>query len=400
MIILDACILRSFSPESSSADLLRAIRTLDAEQVAVPWMVLEELAAQQAIKYRDKFDKAAQAVEALQQVSPWPLKASLGECALADVRAHWRSKWRTVVSEVPTSEVALREAAFREANTLAPCKTVKDVKTGARDAAIWLSAVEYAREHPDETVYFVSANTNDFGSGAPYPSPMSEDIAGLDGRFVHLTSMDEVAARFAEPTTVDEEYAVGILGSPMFRDEVARVSRETLTLPVDGSFSCTVATGLAGERVIVPALGWQTHQVALGGVNNIQTYHIGDHAWCTAIVRWNLGGAVLTSARPELTAWGACSWTTSVLFTPRGAESLLTVLRGETPLPLAEEAFDELKLPLSGSTPLEQSLLAALRSTVLNVNMPRFQEVVRPAESAELRRALIRQLQRNDHSEG
>ncbi|MFD5522509.1 hypothetical protein [Streptomyces sp. NPDC127066] len=52
---------------------------------------------------------------------------------------------------IPTSETALREAAFREANGLAPCKIQdggRSAKTGFRDAAIWLSTIEYAREHP------------------------------------------------------------------------------------------------------------------------------------------------------------------------------------------------------------------------------------------------------------
>jgi hypothetical protein len=69
----------------------------------------------------------------------------------------------------PTSEAALGEAEFRESNVLPPCKAIvindrgEQVKTGCRDAAIWLTAVEYAREHPEKTVYFVSRDTKDFG---------------------------------------------------------------------------------------------------------------------------------------------------------------------------------------------------------------------------------------------
>ncbi|MFF0734107.1 PIN domain-containing protein [Streptomyces chartreusis] len=171
MIILDTSILRSFSPESSSADLLRTIRAVGAEQVAVPWMVVEELAAQQAIKHREKHEAAAQALESLRQATPWPLGMELPPRDLKAVRGHWRAKWGAVVDTIPTSEEALREAAFREANCLPPCKTSKGEKTGSRDAAIWLSAVEYAHQFPDVTVYFVSANTRDFGAGPPTPPP-------------------------------------------------------------------------------------------------------------------------------------------------------------------------------------------------------------------------------------
>ncbi|MFI9248165.1 hypothetical protein ACIGXF_37675 [Streptomyces sp. NPDC053086] len=69
---------------------------------------------------------------------------------------------------------------------------------GARDAAIWLTAIEYAREHPDEKVYFVSKNTKDFGDGTAYPYPMNEDVAGFGERFVLLfrVKFERVAESF------------------------------------------------------------------------------------------------------------------------------------------------------------------------------------------------------------
>jgi hypothetical protein len=70
-----------------------------------------------------------------------------------------------VVDTIPTSEGVLRQDLFWEMNVLAPAKTdatsSRSVKTGSRDAAVWLSAIDYAADHPDETVYFVSSNTRD-----------------------------------------------------------------------------------------------------------------------------------------------------------------------------------------------------------------------------------------------
>ncbi|MER5474307.1 PIN domain-containing protein [Streptomyces sp. NPDC002685] len=91
------------------------------------------------------------------------------------MRRAWKRRWASVVETIPTSETALQQAFIREANGLPPCKAQKDTKVGGRDAAIWLSAVEYARTHPDENVYFVSNNTRDFSDGTAYASPMSED---------------------------------------------------------------------------------------------------------------------------------------------------------------------------------------------------------------------------------
>ena len=90
------------------------------------------------------------------------------------VRKHWRERYSEIADVIETSVSAYQMAMFRETNILAPCKTVNSGKnkTGARDAAIWLTAVEYAREHPAETVYFVCNNTEDFGDGTSFPSPM------------------------------------------------------------------------------------------------------------------------------------------------------------------------------------------------------------------------------------
>ena len=70
MIILDTCVIRSMPLDGSDAHLLRAVRETATERVGIPWMVMEERAAQLAIKYRDTYDKAAQALEQLRAVSP------------------------------------------------------------------------------------------------------------------------------------------------------------------------------------------------------------------------------------------------------------------------------------------------------------------------------------------
>ncbi|MGJ3558881.1 hypothetical protein ACR6C2_07840 [Streptomyces sp. INA 01156] len=110
--------MRQIKPYDSSADLLRAIHTLANERVGAPWTVLEEVSAQQAVKYREKYTKVAQAIEELKGVTPWPLDFEVGEDQLDDVRRYWRAQWLAVVEEVPTSENALRQAAYREANIL------------------------------------------------------------------------------------------------------------------------------------------------------------------------------------------------------------------------------------------------------------------------------------------
>ncbi|MEV5877999.1 PIN domain-containing protein [Streptomyces sp. NPDC052101] len=355
---MDTSILRTFSPDSSTADLVQAIQQLGTESVAVPWMVLEELAAQQAIKYREKYEAAARAVEALQHATPWLMDVSLGECELDGVRAYWRSTWREVIETIPTSEEALREAAFREANALPPCKTSKGEKTGSRDAAIWLSAVEYARKYAQKTVYFVSANTRDFSQGAPYPFPMCDDLAGIEDRFVHLTAMSDVLTRFTEPVETNDTLVLQILRSPAVLEEIVTTAQDFVPNAMQGYLDCTASTGLADGTVLVSGYAWTATKATLGTVERVETYRIADKEWCTAVVQWHLGGVVLAEAFPT-GIWAGCSWTTSVMFAPDSDDPGLVLLRDERPQPLGDEDFKALGLPLSDpppTTPVEHAV--------------------------------------------
>ncbi|MDH6570429.1 hypothetical protein M2160_005450 [Streptomyces sp. SAI-117] len=357
MIILDTSILRSFGgPDSSSADLLRTIKAATGERAAIAWMVREELAAQQAIKYQDLHERAAQAVDALRQATPGSLDVQIGDCDLERIREHWRSRWGSLVGLIPTPDEAVREALFREANCLPPCKESKNQKTGSRDAAIWLSAVDYAQENPDEVVYFVSANTKDFGDGTSYPYPMNEDIAGMTDRFFILTSMDEVASRFTEPAETDEALVTEILGSDAVLERVAGTAEITFPLPMDPTFECAVRLP-GGRSVVEQASGWRTAaRAALGSVEAIRTYRIGDREWCTASVEWLVTGWV-NSALFGAT-WGAVTWTTAVLFNLDPDKPNLTILREAPPRPASDDAVEVLDLPVPDTTSMERALVA------------------------------------------
>ncbi|MFB6776451.1 PIN domain-containing protein [Streptomyces sp. NPDC056352] len=361
MIILDTCILRTFNLDSSSADLLRTIRTVGREGVAVPWMAREELVAQQAVKYRQHHDAAARTIDSLTQLTPWDLQLSVGPCDLERVREHWRDRYSSVVDTIPTSESALRDGLFREANALAPCKMSdgpRSKKSGSRDAAIWLSAVEYARDNPDETVYFVSANTKDFRDGTSYVSPMDEDVRDLGARFVHLTSMDELVNRFTGRTETDQDLVRAILNSESVLTEMDRAAQLRMGAnPHLVRTECTAAIGQLGTDLVTASAIWfVTTTPVFTSVADAETYKIGEHEWCTATVQWSISGlAVLADAELSIAA-AACSWTTSVLFTPDVDHPRLTVLRSDPPRAISEEEFNALKV--SRTTP--GSLLSTL----------------------------------------
>ncbi|MGM9337556.1 PIN domain-containing protein [Streptomyces murinus] len=356
LIILDTCILRECGLGSSSTDLLRAIRAAGAQSASVPWMVLEELAAQQAVKYVQKHEAAERAVKALTEVTPWEYQARLAPAVPDNVREHWRTEWRSVVDVIPTSEAALREAAFREANGLAPCKIQeggRSTKTGFRDAAIWLSAIEYAREHPHEEVFFVSSNTRDFGNGSgDYRAPMDQDVWNT-GNLTHLTSLDDVISRFAPSTDIEDGRAQTILKSEAVLTEAGRVAHSTLR-----TFRCTIASGALGRQTELGQVTvWMEQPAAvLDSIKDVDAYKIGDHEWCTASVRWILAGRALLQGGTHLVTAG-CSWETRVLFSlSAGTDARLTILRSSAPAHISTRVFDGLPILIDPPSSIPQTV--------------------------------------------
>ncbi|MEU1443472.1 PIN domain-containing protein [Streptomyces mirabilis] len=340
MIILDTCILRGLSLEDSSADFLRTLRAV-GERLGIPWMVAEELAAQHAVKYQEKHVAASEALASVDHLTPWKLNAQLEDCDLDRIRRHWRSAYGQLAETLPTSEKVMREALFREANVLPPCKAQKQGKTGSRDAAIWLSAIEYGRKHVDETVYFVSDNTKDFTDGGTYSAPMDRDVADLGDRFVHLTKLDEVVERFTEQVETDHRLvrealelmvANGVIGNEAMA--MVRAARYGVDVTVHvGELEYDLADYRTNAIL--------ASHVTCESVSNVATYRIGPHEWCTATVEWHIGGlAYLEDA--SLAAGAGFSWTTAVLFTPSSKNPRLTILRHSAPRPLTAEQFDKM----------------------------------------------------------
>ncbi|MFD5570455.1 PIN domain-containing protein [Streptomyces cadmiisoli] len=372
MIILDTNMLWGVSPDNASVDLLKTIRATGVQGVAVPWTVMEELAAQRALKYEDKYNAAQSATRALRDATPWRIPRSMPPFDAERVRQHWRDAFADVVDVLHPSEWVLQEAAFREANVLAPCKRLevkgvnRPVKTGSRDAAIWLTAVEYARQHPNETMHFVSKNTADFGDGSSYKEPMSSDIRDLEGRFKHYTSLDPVLAQFTQPTDVDAGTVLERLGS---RESAAVIAQEAATkwaLSLDAwgdldapRFSATIWPADDADRsgssvARISSRGWMgTPHAQMGLVSDLSAYRIGEHVWCTATVQWLLAGVTLRDGQFRVARVG-CAWETRVLLNPTNADSQFTILRSSRPRPLEAEEFkglaDVAVLPSSPSS--------------------------------------------------
>ncbi|MFE6787856.1 PIN domain-containing protein [Streptomyces sp. NPDC057680] len=339
MIILDANILKGISLRGPVADLLRTIRASGAEHVVAPWIAMEELAAQQALAYEVKHAAAVSAVEALSRATPGGRVPRPGELDLESVREHWRHQYAEVAGILQTSPQIYEQALFREANLIAPCKTVNSGKhkTGARDAAIWLTAVEYAKGHPSEKVYFISNNTEDFGDGTDFPPALAEDLKGVEDRFALYTSLDGVVGKLATEVDVSEEEVRAILRAQEGRSSFAK--RATRAVGVAATVILNGASQPSQHRVM---LWTRTPAASLSTVDDIRAYEIDGHKWCTATARWLLSGHARDINRRLDGAPAYASWTTRVLLSTTAPEKGVTVLRAQRPEPLTDEEMSSI----------------------------------------------------------
>ncbi len=340
MIIFDTNVLFGLSPDDPKFDLLLALKQSGQQQVSIPWMVQEELVAQRVLTHAKAHNAAVSATRDLNRVAPWLHERSPKPFNRSEASDYWRRAYGRLLEIVETSGDVARQALLREANCEKPAKgpDAKD-KGGARDAAIWLSVVEYLKSNPDEKVYFVTANTRDFGDGSEFPAPMAEDIKGLEDRLALLTSFDSVVSAFSTPLDIDEEHIEKDLASLLTSEAaltlLAGAGRELLAAQT-GPWGGNAVQAFLSELVpadTYPQVSWSTWasepKVVLRRVQDVAGHKIGEDAWYTAIVDWILVGlasvpsAMSTPLAPHAFSVPtriACQWRTKLLFSSRTGE--------------------------------------------------------------------------------
>ncbi|MEU2554693.1 PIN domain-containing protein [Streptomyces sp. NPDC013313] len=335
MIILDANIIKGVSLRGPVADILRAIRAAEVERVGTPWIAVEEIAAQEALSYAKKHEAAMETVEALRKATPWEHVPHPRRWSAEHVRRYWREKYSSVTEVLETSHGAYQEALYRETNQIAPCKTVNSGKhkTGARDAAIWLTAVEYAQAHKDETVYFVSKDSDMSEDGQLLPE-MQKDIADMEHRFHLFTSLDDVVTKFATKVEARAEDVRELLDTEESHATVLAATRNASRRyrVVSGTLMPSAANGDA-RRMRRETGNWSPTAVALDKVLEVSGHQVRGHHYFTAWVRWLLRDDRMVRGEVHERAY---AWETRVLLST-AVDQAMTVLDFRRPEPISEE---------------------------------------------------------------
>lgn len=327
LIIFDTNALNLLPHDGPRADIIRKLRESGHHRVAVPWMVLEEMAAHKAKLYPVKHQSAVTVLRKLQAELPWELQSSLEPLDLERLLNHWRGVYGKIFEVIETSgDVALRALA-REAMALPPAKRAKDHSEGARDVAIWFSILEFLKANPDQHVCFVTDNSTDFGDGTLYPYPMDEDIQGMEDRLTRLADFNEVIARFTKDVSGQDAEAAAdrLLRSMAIRSQVAETAVEILSS----------ATGFVGLGGVDGTVRWQAWVAApeteLLTLTEVTGHEIEGDVWYTAKAQWLLYGAVDGSSEDVDAEYIACVWETKVLFSAGEEDQTPTLLRQDPP---------------------------------------------------------------------
>ncbi|MGW6360325.1 PIN domain-containing protein [Streptomyces sp. NPDC055092] len=366
MIIFDTNAVNLLPHEGPRPDIIRKLRQSGHHRVAVPWMVLEEMAAHQAKHYPAKYQTVVNTLDKLREVLPWELKSTLEPLDVERLLNHWRGLYSEIFEVIETSGEVARRALAREAMALPPAKRGGDHSEGARDVAIWFSILEFLKENPDEKVCFVTNNTKDFGNGVDYPYPMNEDVEGLQERITRLSDFDAVVSTFTKTVSGKDAEAVAdeLLRALPVRSRVAQTAVEVLA-------SVSGFVGLGAADTAVRWSGWfASPEVELLAVTDVTGHEIEGDVWYTANARWLLYGLAVDGdeANPGYTA---CVWETRVLFSARDGDEMPTLLAPKEP-----EAPD-------ASDPASMEILKRLKARVAGVTRRAVSEWLQAGSAAE-----------------
>ncbi|MGR6998719.1 PIN domain-containing protein [Yinghuangia aomiensis] len=354
VIFFDSNILHA-DIDDERFDVIRAIARTD-HRVCIPAVVRDELVARKVIAHRATHASLMAAAAKFGRNSPWieaaPLAPDYDE-ALA--REHWKGVYAREFEVVPTPPGVADEALAREAFCDKPAKPDENKKGGARDAAIWLTVVEFLRCNPQTQVYFVSNNTKDFGDGTSFPPQLEQDLGPDRPRFTLLTSLEAVIAAVTKPAEVPQADRAAVFEAPLASEDTK--TRVSAAAEYDRCFrngwSAVDLDNPGGTRYPqVHVSRWVGTPLAeLIDVSNPNAYRIGDDTWYIATARWALVG--LAAQGPS---YGPGTPTVMMTGTVWRTRMLFSSIPGEVPVVIKSVGIED---PGRGDGPCNNTLTYA-----------------------------------------
>ncbi|WP_219505343.1 PIN domain-containing protein [Nonomuraea ceibae] len=288
MIVLDTNQLEHIRPpDGPLMALLRTIASHRGQTLALSEIALEEHLAHYRHKIEQQEKKVRNQLRELHALVPF----AGGELPRFDVDTAVRRLRDQLTADfkiLPTSPEILREALRRETQRRLPAKRGWEGKgEGARDVAIWLSAVEASREYGP--LYFVSQDKQAFGVKTLHPE-LNDDIARVlgtpNGHFKYCYGIDVLLAELADV------YSPAPTRATLAASDVVREAAIQDLWHSGVHKDIMAADGLFGQGPIAVVSNPGPINAELDQVSSkIEAYRLGDKVFASARLRWK----VLTS---------------------------------------------------------------------------------------------------------
>ncbi len=296
MIILDTNQLEYIQPpDGPLVAMLQKLATQTGHRLWLPEIVLEEHLAH----YRNEVQEAERArrrAEArLKILVPYLTLETQPAVQLLQAVQDRTHRLQRVFLIRRTPDGAARESLLREARRQPPAKASWETPgTGARDAAIWLTAITACKEEMEHT-YFVAQDSAAFGKGALKPELVTDlELHGIEQHFRYCSGVDALLGELAAKHDPAPGHAAISRAMPVREAVREAMDDPRLLFEIISAAGLTIgiAAWLAVEQLTVT-----------GKAGPVVAYKIGDTIWACASLSWRAGRTV--SVAPATLAAGA-----------------------------------------------------------------------------------------------
>lgn len=274
MIIFDTNALRGFSLTGSVAAMLRAIAADAGQSLMISSVTEDEYRSAKRRFYEEKIEAVTTSIKALRRAVPQWRPEDPPYPAVEPLVEREMELVGLMFGVLPPSGAHAIEAVRREADRELPAST-DGVRpgAGARDVAIWLTAVERSKTS-HESVYLVSADSKAFGK-EKLAKALVDEAAMNDAEVILCPSVTNLLDRFATKIEVEID-AAALLES----DEILR----SVWRDIAASSFIDAAMAIPGGESTFESDG--VNDLALRDVSDVQAYEVGGERWIAVRGTW------------------------------------------------------------------------------------------------------------------
>jgi hypothetical protein len=284
VIILDTNQLeRSQPPDGPLIAMLQALGKQTGHQLWLPELVFEEHLAHYRRDVEGASARCQTAESDLIRLIP---DLRRHEQLLPDVdrAVEDRSQRLQAVFQIrPTPDEAAHEALLREARRKPPAKTSQDGQgSGARDVAIWLTAISACEESAEHT-YFVSTDNNAFGK-ENLKSELVEELqlrlGATANMFHYCYGLDVLLSQLATRPSADVSFDMVVNDVRVKAAVASSLSDQAVTSQLIS------AAGLLPGVGMVTAIPGLSIQASNKPTDAVLAYRVGETTWASARPSW------------------------------------------------------------------------------------------------------------------